>query len=216
MVNDFLINLLDYVQYILILPFVIGLLHFAFIKKEIKIVFYYVLLAITSEIISRTLVYFFKFSNILPLLHIYTVFEFFIIWLFFFKYFNNFYSKKRMKILLIVFIFFAIFNSIFIQKIYTFNTYVRSLESLIIVALTLLTFNKIINELDTRYPTQQPVFWINSGFLFYFSGNLVVFTLSNYFSKDNHLLSVSWGIHAILMVILNCFIAIGLWRTKPQ
>jgi len=78
----------------------------------------------------------------------------------------------------------------------------------------LLGFNKILVELDTRYPTKQPAFWISTGILFYFSGNLVVFILSNYISNDNHLLTVAWGIHAVLMAILNSFIAVGLWQTR--
>lgn len=119
-----------------------------------------------------------------------------------------------MKILLGFFVLFAVLNAIFLQKIDTFNTYARGLESIIMIALSLLTFNKILVELDTRYPTKQPVFWVNTGVLFYFSGNLVVFVLSNYISNNNPLLLVAWGIHAILMAILNSFIAVGLWQTR--
>ena len=215
MINGFLIWFLDYVQYVLILPFSIGIYNFKYCKNESKVVFLYVLLGIVFELISRVLAYL-KFHNTLPLLHLYTVLEFSIIWLFYYRYFKIFYSQNGMKILLLLFVLFAIFNALFLQKIDTFNTYARGLESLILISLTLMAFNKIMVELDTRYPTNQPVFWINTGFLFYFSGNLVVFMLSNYFKNDNQLLLVAWGIHAILMAILNCFIAIGLWKLRRQ
>ena len=215
MINDFLIWFLDYVQYFLILPLAVGIFNYKYLKGETMAVFYYVLIAIIFEILSRTLMHL-KFRNTLPFLHLYTVLEFSVFWLFYYRFFKVFYSPLGMKVLLVTFLLFAILNAIFLQKIDTFNTYARGLESLIMIALSLMAFNKIIIELDTRYPTSQPVFWVNSAVLFYFSGNLVVFVMSNYISGDNKLLLVSWGIHAILMAILNSFIAIGLWQTRGQ
>lgn len=215
MINDFLIWFLDYVQYFLILPLATGIFNYKYLKGETMAVFYYVLIAIFFEILSRTLMHL-KFRNTLPFLHLYTVLEFSIFWLFYYRFFKVFYSPFGMKVLLVIFLLFAILNAIFLQKIDTFNTYARGFESLIMIALSLMAFNKIIVELDTRYPTSQPVFWVNSAVLFYFSGNLVVFVMSNYISGDNNLLLVSWGIHAILMAILNSFIAIGLWQTRRQ
>ena len=213
MINDFLVWFLDYVQYFLILPLLAGIYNFKYLKGESLAIFYYVLIAIFFEILSRTLMYL-KFRNTLPMLHLYTVIEFSVFWLFYFRFFKLFYSQKAMKILLGFFVLFAVQNAIFLQKIDTFNTYARGLESIIMIALSLLAFNKILVELDTRYPTKQPVFWVNTGVLFYFSGNLVVFVLSNYISNNNPLLLVAWGIHAILMAILNSFIAVGLWQTR--
>ncbi|MCP9763543.1 hypothetical protein [Lacihabitans soyangensis] len=215
MINDFLIWFLDYVQYFLILPLAVGILNYKYLKGETMAVFYYILIAIFFEILSRTLMHL-KVRNTLPFLHLYTVVEFSIFWLFYYRFFKVFYSPLGMKVLLVTFLLFAILNAIFLQKINTFNTYARGFESLIMIALSLMAFNKIIVELDTRYPTSQPVFWVNSALLFYFSGNLVVFVMSNYISGDNKLLLVSWGIHAILMAILNSFIAIGLWQTRRQ
>jgi hypothetical protein len=213
MINDFLVWFLDYVQYFLILPLLAGIYNFKYLKGESLAIFYYVLIAIFFEILSRTLMYL-KFRNTLPMLHLYTVIEFSVFLLFYFSFFKLFYSQKDMKILLGFFVLFSVQNAVFLQEIDTFNTYARGLESIIMIALSLLTFNKILVELDTRYPTKQPVFWVNTGVLFYFSGNLVVFVLSNYISNNNHLLLVAWGIHAILMTILNSFIAVGLWQTR--
>lgn len=213
MINDFLVWFLDYVQYFLILPLFAGIYNYKFLKSESIAIFYYVIIAIFFEILSRTL-YHLKFSNTLPTLHLYTVTEFSILWLFYYRYFKKFYSQKAMKSILIFFVLFAIFNAIFLQKLNTFNTYARGLESIVMIFYCMLAFNKILVELDTRYLIRQPVYWVTSGVLFYFSGNLVVFVLSNYFSNDNQLLLVAWGIHAILMAILNIFIAIGLWQTR--
>lgn len=213
MINDFLVWFLDYVQYILLFPLLAGIYNYKFLKGESLAIFYYVLIAIFFEILSRALMYF-KFRNTLPILHLYTVIEFSVFWLFYFRFFKLFYSQKKMLALLFFFGLFAVFNAIFLQKIDSFNTYVRGLECIAMISLSLLAYNKILVELDTRYPTKQPVFWVNTGVLFYFSGNLVVFVLSNYISSNNHLLLVAWGIHAILMAILNSFIAIGLWQTR--
>ena len=57
MINGFLIWFLDYVQYVLILPFSIGIYNFKYCKNESKVVFLYVLLGIVFELISRGLAY---------------------------------------------------------------------------------------------------------------------------------------------------------------
>ncbi len=215
MINEFLIWFLDFVQYFLIPPLLLGIYNYKYLKAETLVVFFYVSNAVLFEIISRTLM-FLNFRNTLPFLHLYTVLEFSLFWLFYYRFFKVFYSTKNMKTVLVLFVSFAIINAIFIQKIDTFNTYARGIESIILIALSLLAFNKIMVEVDTRYPTSQPVFWVNTGVLFYFSGNLVVFMLSNYISGDNKMLLVSWGIHAILMALLNSFISIGLWQTRRQ
>ena len=99
MINDFLVWFLDYVQYFLILPLLAGIYNFKYLKGESLAIFYYVLIAIFFEILSRTLMYL-KFRNTLPMLHLYTVIEFSVFWLFYFRFFKLFYSQKAMKILL--------------------------------------------------------------------------------------------------------------------
>lgn len=215
MINNFFIWLLDYVQYVLIFSITISIIRYKYLKNELKSVWYFILLGTFFEILSRTLMYF-KVQNTLPTLHLYTLLEFIVIGSFYQQFFGSFFSKNLLPIIISGFVILAIINALFIQGLYNFNTYASGLEGILVIGLSLLCFYKMLIELDTRSPTKQPTFWINSGFLFYFAGNLFIFILSNFIKGDNYLLSLAWGMHAFLMVILHLFIGIGLWQSHRR
>lgn len=213
MINNFLIWLLKYVPFVLLFTVTIGFVRLKYLKNELKFIWYFILLGVFSELSTRSITYFYPKLNILPGLHLYTIFEFVIIGLFYHTYFGNFFNRKTLPFTIIIFVILAIINGFFIQGIFNFNTYASGIEGILIIFLSLLCFYKMLIELDTRDPTKQPVFWINSGFLFYFAGNLFIFILSNFIKGDNYLLSLAWGMHAFLMLVLHLFLGIGLWHS---
>ncbi len=213
MISNFLIWLLDYVHYVLLFTITIGFVRLKHLKNELKYIWYFILLGAFSEICTRTISYFYPKLNTLPGLHLYTILEFIIIGLFYYTYFGNFFNRKILPYIILFFVLLATINAFFIQGIFNFNTYASGLEGILIIFLSLLCFYKMLVELDTRNPTKQPIFWINSGFLFYFAGNLFIFILSNFIKGDNYLLSLAWGMHAFLMLVLHLFLGIGLWHS---
>ncbi|GGD80598.1 hypothetical protein GCM10011514_50890 [Emticicia aquatilis] len=216
MVNSILIWLLDYVQYVLIFSITIALIRYKYLTNELKFIWYFLLLGAFSEISTRSLSYYYPKLNTLPGLHLYTILEFLFIGLFYHQFFGNFFNRKILPYIIIGFILLALINAFYVQGIFNFNTYASGLEGIIVIFLSLLCFYKMLIELDTREPTKQPIFWINSGFLFYFAGSLFVFILSNFIMKDNYLLSLAWGMHAFLMLILHLFLGIGLWHSHRR
>lgn len=213
MISNFLIWLLDYVHYVLLFTITIGFIRLKYLKNELKYIWYFILLGAFSEIFTRTISYFYPRLNTLPGLHLYTILEFITIGLFYYTYFANFFNRKILPYIIIFFVLLATINAFFIQGIFNFNTYASGLEGILIIFLSLLCFYKMLIELDTRDPTKQPIFWINSGFLFYFAGSLFIFILSNFIKGDNYLLSLAWGMHAFLMLVLHLFLGIGLWHS---
>ena len=213
MVNNFLIWLLKYVPFVLLFTVTIGFVRLKYLKNELKFIWYFILLGAFSEVSTRSISYFYPKLNTLPGLHLYTILEFITIGLFYHTYFGNFFNRKILPYTIIGFVLLALINAFFIQGIFNFNTYASGIEGILIIFLSLLCFYKMLIELDTRDPTKQPVFWINSGFLFYFAGNLFIFILSNFIKGDNYLLSLAWGMHAFLMLILHLFLGIGLWHS---
>lgn len=185
------------------------------LKKELRYIVALLGLGVLAEIVSYILG---KLTgNNLPALHLYTILEFNIIALFYFSFFGYFYDRRLVPFLMIGFTGFAVFNSIFIQKITEFNTYARGLEALLVIVFALLCFYKMLMELNTKRPEKHPVFWINTGFLFYFAGSLTLFILSNLVLKENKAFNyLSWGLHSCLLILLHLFIGIGLWQRPRQ
>jgi len=83
--------------------------------------------------------------------------------------------------------------------------------------LALLCYYKILVDLDTSDLTKNPVFWINTGYLFYFAGSLFLFILSNLLLQESERLNfISWGMHATLVAVNHTLIGIGLWQAPSS
>lgn len=167
-------------------------------NKSVKIIFYYL---ITAGLINAFAVGLARFGiQNLPVLHVYTLVEA----LFFLIYFNSIFKdtgiKKIIKILMVVFPLLCVINFTFIQSIFTFNTYTRPLEALIITTLCLTYFYK--SGFSENW-LGSPINWINVGILLYFPTASIIFILSNYFTfvdLNRFLVGAIWNIHACLVL----------------
>ncbi|MBC8155583.1 MAG: hypothetical protein H7Z72_22070, partial [Bacteroidetes bacterium] len=151
------------------------------------------------------------------ILHIYTVLEFNTIALFYYLFFGHFYPRWLVPGLMVGFTGLAVLNTAFLQPLTGYNSYARSLEGVLIIGLALLCYQKMLVELTTKRLDKSPVFWINTGFLLYFAGNLFFFILGNALIKEprQSLSFMTWGLHSLLMALMHSFIGVGLWFS-PQ
>lgn len=102
-----------------------------------------------------------------------------------------------------------------IQPFDTFNDYARTLESIVIIALALLFFYRILVEMKIVRLEQSPVFWVNAGLLLYFSGGSLLFSLSNMMLRVDATKTIYlWGIHGMFYLVLYLLITIALWKDR--
>lgn len=208
--------LLDYSSYFLTFPIAVASYRKRFIAEELR----YIVGLLALSILAETVMYMLVKNGVrnnLFIVHIYTVFHFNIIALFYFSYFGYFYPRSLVPSLMVLFTVFAVVNTLFFQNLTEFNTNALGLESILVIILSILCYYKMITELVSKEPEKKPVFWINTGFLFYFAGNIVLFTLSNVLLKENKDFNyLSWGLHSLLLVLLYISIGIGLWFSPHQ
>jgi hypothetical protein len=198
-----------------LLPLIIAVLHFKNYTREYKVITLHLLIVVVLSGIA-VLLWLMKHNN-LPLLHLYTIAEFLMVSWFYSIILKDFVPARLILAVCIAFVVFAVLNSIFIQSWFTFNTFPRSVESLWIIGLSLITYYKMLSELKIRKMERSPVFWINTGFFVYFSGALFLFSLSNYILSLNHRLNIYiWTIHAILSILLYLFIFLGLCNYRNK
>ena len=106
-------------------------------------------------------------------------------------------------------------NSKFLQDTHTFNTYARSLEGILVIIFCLIWCYRTLTEMKIKRLEQNPVFWVNTGFLLYFSGTVLLFAFSNHILAINRALNMYiWAFHALFSILLYFFITMGLWRAK--
>ncbi len=156
-------------------------------------------------------------KNNMFLLHIYTAEELTLITLMYMQLLKGKISRNIFLAIIAIFIICAVLNTLYLQPITGHNTYVRSLESLIIIIWAIAYFySNLANEESTHVKQENGILVINSAFLLYFSASLLLFTLSNFISvtSSKNLRINLWAIHALVSIIMYLLIAIGLWKHR--
>ncbi|CCH02947.1 hypothetical protein FAES_4948 [Fibrella aestuarina BUZ 2] len=210
--QDFLIWFSRYGSYCLLLSAGMVLFRFQYLTGYLRFVGWFVGLAVAGELVSHLTAHVLHVPNTY-ILHGYTILEFNIIALVYGRFFGHFYSRFFVPWLMAGFTVLALLNSAFIQPPTGGNAYARGLEAILVIALALLAFYKLLNELSARRLDKQPIFWINTGFLLYFAGSLFFLLFSNVVLYDSNqtLKFAVFALHVLLIVMMHVLISIGLW-----
>jgi hypothetical protein len=196
----------------IIAPLAVGLPKFNHGSPTIKLLILYLLLSGIFNLGAAILAA--KRINNLPFLHLFTAFELIILCLFYKHVFN---SKKITRViytLMSVFFIFSIINSFFFENVFTYNSYARSLEAIIILSIALYYFKNSLDRYTNDTVTQKPLFYFNSAFIVYFGGSFFLFISANLIRKNIVLNTVMWNIHATLVLIMYILFTIGLLHVK--
>lgn len=200
-------------SYFIVVPSVVAIFRYPLLAPPMRAMVVYTFLGglvqITSSYLSD------QKNNNLWLLHLYTPLEFACIVWFYSIVLAGFIRQKTFLFLALGFAALSALNTAFLQATDTFNTYARSLEGLLVIMLCLLWCYRTLTEMKIIHLEQDPVFWANTGFLLYFSGNVLLFAFSNYILAVNRSLNMYiWAFHALFSILLYFFITIGLWKAR--
>ncbi len=200
-------------SFFIAVPLTVAILRFRHLGTAMKIMACYVFLGAFIQYYSSYESA--QKHNNLWLLHYYTPLEFACICWLYSHVLKDFVRTSAFWVLGLGFACLSALNSLFLQDIDTFNTYARSLEGILVILLCLIWFFRTLTELKIKRLEQDPVFWVNTGFLLYFSGNVLLFAFSNYIIHINRALNLYiWAFHALFSILLYFFITIGLWKAK--
>jgi hypothetical protein len=190
------------------------LLKFRGLSPALRLVSYHIILASTTEVVLRLVRLMYKGNN-LPVLHLYTPLECTIICWFYLELLDGFISKKWIHGFLYSFLIFSMVNSFWIQDIWTFNTNSRPVEAAAVILMAILFFYRILSEMKIKRLDKYPEFWINTGYLLYFSGAFFLFLPSNFIIDKGKLLNLTiWSVHAVLSVILYSLLGLSIWMYR--
>lgn len=168
-------------------------------KKEERLLFFYL---ITAGLINLAAIILSLYGRPnLPLLHLYTIMEAAFLLGYFQLIFKEPFIKKAIGLIMVLFPIICILNFSFLQSLYTFNTYTRPLEAILITFFCLLYLYKSGFAEDW---IKQPTSWFNAGILIYFPAAFIIFILSNYMlaSKNVAMNTIVWNVHAALVLLM--------------
>jgi hypothetical protein len=200
-----------------LIPIGIATYKIKYASRSLKTIWYYLLMDGCTNILASVLADF-RINN-LPVLHIFTILELLFLGYFYLSILKDKTANSVVKYVIAIFPVFCVINFTFFQSIYHFNTNARPVEALIIMACSLAYFAQT-NDEDTKW-SLNPINWINTGLLVYFSGALFIFSFSNlvvsHMSKKYFAINtLMWNIHATLLLIMYLLIAKGFSKCRKH
>jgi hypothetical protein len=198
----------------ILLPLFFGIYQYRVLTPSAKYILLYV--AVSGIInLAATIIAKFYHSNNLPLLHVLTVLELYILVLFYRQLLFSRRVPLMFQLLPLIFLCACIVNAVFFQSIYTYNSYARSLEALIIMLLAINYFAKIAASPQGSKIYALPGFWFNTAVFLYFSGAFMLFIFSNFIvGVSRHNFNIIWNIHAALVLLMYVLFTIGFKQCK--
>lgn len=168
----------------------------------------YLCVAVTINAIASI----YSHQNNLPLLHIYTMLEFILLIRYYILIFRG---RKIVPCLVaagIIFPVFCVINFLFIQSIYTYNSYTRPLGAIILMLCSLLYI--AAPSTGEEQWADVPDNWVNAGILLYFSGALAQFSFSNVLeaTAPHSVIMLIYVLHATLVLIMYILFTISFYK----
>jgi len=160
------------------LAFIVGCIKYKYFSKELKIIFYFVTLGAVTEIYTLVQMHFWM-KNTMPIGHFYFPAAILILGLFYLRVLRNFIRPFYILTILIAFLLYSIINSLFIQGLFEYASLVGAIGGLVVFLFSVAFFTKIMIEAKITKLSTEPLVWINSGLLIYYTGNFFYFMMFN-------------------------------------
>lgn len=201
-----------FVPFTIIAPVVIGFFKYHVLSSPLRILTWYLSFSAVLNIITVLLAGY-QVNN-LPLLHFYTLTEFILLMVFFKRIFSSHKIERYFLPLIIAFSLLCIINAVYFQSLFTYNSYTKTAEAIIVCFFSAKYFFVLLDGIDKITPAKKSLIYINTGLLLYFSCSFIIFVLykNGIMSWDMSLFI--WSIHATFLLLMYILFAIGLWKYK--
>ena len=177
-----------------------------------KVIFFYLLISGLFNVLAALLAA--RRINNLPLLHLYTVIEFFIITGFFYVATQSNKDRFVIRSLWLTFPVIAVLAILSFNSLFVYNQIPRSIEAIIILILCIHFFMKSLSFSAAPVPFFN--FAIVVGLLLYFSGSLALFALSDFIIGNRTINNLIWNTHATFVLIMYLIIAVAYFKTRKD
>lgn len=187
-----------------LVPLTTGGLRFKQLSGDVRLIWGYLLAGGLINLAAICLAA--QQRNNLPLLHLYTAVEFVLLSQFYRLVLTGRMVRLGMLVGCILFPLVCLLNALFVQEAYTFNSYTRSVEAILLIAYALICLNRLVEQAGAIRLQALPLFWIDLGLLFYFSGSLLLFLFHVFLMASNWASIWAWRLHGCLVLIMyTCF-----------
>lgn len=192
------------------LPVIAGIIRYGRLSAPLRILSWLLFYSGANAIVVSWLSI--KGMNNLLLFNVFTLVELTLFGWVFHKVFESRSMKTLITVGVLACVAFAVINLFFLQGHSAINSYSMALESTLLTLLALLFYYKTFREEKVQRLERYPLFWLSSGVLIYFAGNLFLFLFSNYvLTESDSLGRAEWGIHSVLNITANLIYTAAFW-----
>lgn len=188
------------------------------LQHELKVFSWFLFTSAVLQFVS--LVLWWQGMNNMPVLHVYVPLSFLLLAWFYHTMLRGFLQKPVIVIVACVFVFLSILNSIYVQPLLTFNSYALTLESVLVIILSLSAYLLLLDEriIVAKRAQLKSINRINAGLLIYYSASLLIFYFGNLiahgYSKTFN--RYTWIAHSFLSVMMYTLFITGLWKRQKK
>jgi len=152
----------------------------------------------------------------MPFFHSYILVEFLLFLMVFKHIFNQSIKNYIWWILATAFTILWVINIFTGQGWWGFPDYIHAVEAVIILALIVKWFLKMLKEKKVANPERTFEFWMCTGLLIFFTGNFLLFIFSKFLvDAGAEIFKAIWMINSILILLLYiCYTIALLWVKK--
>jgi hypothetical protein len=158
--------------------FFIGIALYRNFPREIKTIFYFVTLGVLTETFARLFIHF-VMKNAMPIGHFYFPIAFLLAGWFYIQVLKGFIKPIYIVIVIAIFEVYSVINSVFIQSLFEFASLVSAIGSILIFMFSIAFFIKVMIEAKIMKLASEPLIWINTAFLIYYTFNFFYYSLYN-------------------------------------
>lgn len=196
-----------------------GWYHYKGLARYSKLVVFFVTVSLITQSISVTL--WLSSINNLALLHFYTPLSFALLMLFYREILKDYLHASISMYIIIGFTFLSIINSLFFEGLNTFNSNAITIQSVLLVMLSLSTNILLLNK-QVRQEKQSMINslnWFNYGVFIYHTSNIIFFYFGEVlmsYAFPPKIAQLAWLPHSFFLIISYVCFFIGLWKSPRQ
>lgn len=148
--------------------------------------------------------------NNLPLFHLFTLIELLFFGWLYAQAFEQIWLSNVVNGLTVLVAAFIIYKALLPDGMWQFNSVSKTAESVYLIVLSLLLFRQLLLQNEVMFLDRHPLFWLNSGVLLYFAGNLFVFMLQHAIAGSGQKGYVYGIVHSGINILANLLFGIAL------
>lgn len=195
----------------MVVPFIVALFRLERLPRyAVPIVWLLVLSGVTQLTITFLAE---SVRNNMPLFHIYTPLELLVLLWFFARLLDSAAITRYLSVTGAAFLNFSVLNTLFIQDLFRFNSYARSIEAILVIALCFVWLGRQFRT--DRLSFKDAGLWFVTGLFVYFSSSFIVFIVSNLsLALDKYFDWIMWNVHATIVLIMYGFYTVGFAKCR--